>query len=96
VGPSAREALGKVSEAMKTKAKTKIIGGIKWETDPKGDWLTRKPKRFLECRLECWVCERALQLGDEVVYLRAWGRTAELAVERLLCAEQQLIEELSE
>ena len=78
-----------------TKTKTRVIGGIKWEADPDGGWLTREPKRFLECRLECWVCERALQLGDEVVYLKAWGRTAELAVERLLFAEQQLAEELT-
>jgi len=78
-----------------TKTKTRVIGGIKWEADPDGGWLTREPARFLECRLECWVCERALQLGDELVYLRAWGRTAKDAVERLLCAEQRLIEELS-
>ena len=75
--------------------KTKVIGGIKWAADSDGGWLTREPARFLECRLECWVCERALQLGDELVYLRSWGRTAKDAVERLLCAEQRLIEELS-
>jgi len=73
----------------------KVIGGIKWEADPDGDWLAREPARFLECRLAGWVCERLVPLGDAQGYLRAWGRTAEDAVERLLCAEQRLIEELS-
>jgi len=73
----------------------KVIGGIKWETDPDGGWLTREPARFLECRLAGWVCERPVLLGDTRGYLRGWGATSRLAVKALLRIEQRLIEELS-
>jgi len=78
-----------------TKTKTKVIGGIKWEADPDGDWLTREPDRRLECRLAGWVCERLVPLGDAQGYLRAWGKTPQRAVEDLLRIERRLIEELS-